>query len=39
MEIKDYKNSINYPNQYLIELNKVNSVGIVTCGTRPRQAK
>ena len=29
MEIKDYNNSIDYPNQYLIELSKVDSIQII----------
>ena len=29
MEIKDYNNSDNYPNQYLTELSKVNSIQTV----------
>jgi hypothetical protein len=30
MEIKDYNNSINYPDQYLIELSKVNNIQTIT---------
>ena len=29
MEIKDYNNSINYPNQYLIKLSEVNNIQTV----------
>jgi hypothetical protein len=29
MEIEDYNNSANYPNQYLIELGEVNSIQTV----------
>jgi hypothetical protein len=30
IEIEDYNNSNNYPNQYLIELGEVNSIQTVT---------
>ena len=30
MEIKDYNNSADYPNQYLIELNKVDNIQTIT---------
>ena len=29
IEIEDYNNSNNYPNQYLIEFSKVNSIQII----------
>ena len=29
MEIKDYNNFTNYPDQYLTELNKVDSIQII----------